>query len=345
MTPGRLRHPSSATSCSWDDHSSRGFTTATSGASAPARYTSTLCMTPSWVAARPTPSASDISPSIRAISVLRDSSNSTTSRAAVRSAGSPKTRIWASAARRRSVTSGSTNSSSSTCSSSTLCGSLFWLTWASLLWVDVDAQRCSGRLLAASKRPCNSIANSGHRRAPLGRLDQEPAPVAALEPEQRSRAKDGQVISEGGFHVERSLVRDRLGHRTGDHLDQLRKRRVAERAAALELLGHERAGVVAPGMPKAGGLGGERLNDDAPSPLPTAAAARELRNERESALLGTEVGEPQSRVSVLHDGERDFRKVVALSHHLSPDQNAAVGLLEAMKHLGDAAFAPCRIGV
>src|SRR5919108_521206 len=111
----------------------------------------------------------------------------------------------------------------SPCSSSTLCGSLFWLTWASLLWVDVDAQRCSGRLLAASKRPCNSIANSGHRRAPLGRLDQEPAPVAALEPEQRSRAKDGQVISEGGFHVERSLVRDRLGHRTGDHLDQLDK--------------------------------------------------------------------------------------------------------------------------
>ena len=49
-------------------------------------------------------------------------------------------------------------------------------------------------------------------------------------------------------------------------------------------------------------------------------AARELRDQRERALLGAEVGEAQRRVGVEHDAERDVGEVVALGDHLRAEQ-------------------------
>ena len=56
-TRGRLRQPSSAIASSSESHSTSGLTSAVGSPSGPAWKTSSRRRTPSWVAARPTPSA------------------------------------------------------------------------------------------------------------------------------------------------------------------------------------------------------------------------------------------------------------------------------------------------
>ncbi len=57
--------------------------------------------------------------------------------------------------------------------------------------------------------------------------------------------------------------------------------------------------------------------------------AGKLCDERESALLGTEIGEAQGCVRVQYDAERDIGEVMALGDHLRADQHTRGRRLEA----------------
>ncbi len=177
------------------------------------------------------------------------------------------------------------------------------------------------------------LAHGGHRRRALGRLDQELAALAAAEPKARRRAeRDGAVRQR---RVERlraapaaaPLQALGVGRRELDP-DQVRERRIAELAAALELAGEEarrrrgaaawrdRVGARAPASARAPG----------PPRVAAAAAAGELGDEREGPLLGAQVGKAQGRVGVEDDAEHDVGEVVALGDHLGADQDAGVRL-------------------
>ena len=90
QTSGIDRQPSSSVSRSSPLHSSTGLTRAGIGASGSARKTKTRCMTPSCVAARPTPSASSHQPGHAPHLVLERAVEALDrARATLRSAGSP----------------------------------------------------------------------------------------------------------------------------------------------------------------------------------------------------------------------------------------------------------------
>ena len=107
VTLGMLRQPSSATTASSESHSISGLTSAVGSASEPAAKTSSRRRTPSWVAARPTPDrvVHDRRPSARPraqlVAELRDRRG-----LAVQHRIAELT-SWASAASRRSSSSGS----------------------------------------------------------------------------------------------------------------------------------------------------------------------------------------------------------------------------------------------
>ena len=87
-------------------------------------------------------------------------------------------------------------------------------------------------------------------------------------------------------------------------------------------------------------VGRQRLHEHPPGGGAATGAAGELRDEREGALLGAEVGEAQGGVGVDHDAEVDVGEVVALGHHLRADQDAARGRLEGRqdaRRVGDLA--------
>ena len=119
----------------------------------------------------------------------------------------------------------------------------------------------------------------------------------------------------------------------------MRERRVAEDAAAVELLADEALRVVRRRVAQRACGRVEALDDHAPAARPAPAAAGELRDERERALLRSEVGEPQCRVGVEDHGERDVGEVVPLRHHLRADEHAARRLLEAAQEVEDRAAA------
>ena len=110
----------------------------------------------------------------------------------------------------------------------------------------------------------------------------------------------------------------------------MRERRVAERAAALQLRGQEALAVMARGVHDRARLRGDRLHEHAPRTAPPHAP-RELGDERERALLGAEVRKAQRGVRVEHHAQRDGREVVALGDHLRAQQQPALGRLEAGK--------------
>ena len=64
-----------------------------------------------------------------------------------------------------------------------------------------------------------------------------------------------------------------------------------------------------------------------------AAAAGELRDELEGALLGAEVGQREPGVGVDDRGERDAGEVMALRDHLRADEDGAVGGGEPVERL------------
>ena len=77
-------------------------------------------------------------------------------------------------------------------------------------------------------------------------------------------------------------------------------------------------------------VGLERLDQDAAGRV-AAAAARELGEQLERALLGPEVRQREARVGVDDRGQRDPFEVVALRDHLRAEQHRPVGRGEPLE--------------
>ena len=98
-------------------------------------------------------------------------------------------------------------------------------------------------------------------------------------------------------------------------------------------------------MAQAGGRRAQRLDQHPPAPRPATAAAGQLGDERERALLGAEVGEPQVGVGVLDDRQLHVGEVMPLSDHLGADEDAGRRGGEAVEDGRDAALAAPCVGV
>ena len=92
-------------------------------------------------------------------------------------------------------------------------------------------------------------------------------------------------------------------------------------------------------------VGSQGLDDHPSARLTATAAPGELRDEREGALLGAEVGKAQARIGVEQDAEDDGAEVVALGDHLGADEDAALGGVEGAEHPGVGALRARRVGV
>src|SRR4051794_23468450 len=282
-------------------------------------------MTPTCVAARPMPSASFISRPIRRASSASSSSKVSISSARLRSTGPPYLRTSRSAASRRALVSGSRRSWSSSASSGSRggIGSSPAIGTRSLLRVDVDAEG-DFAVSAVARGGLHGGAGRGDGGRAFGGLDDELEALPAAQAEEWRGAEDlgggGAVHAarDGGGRGPRGV--DRVGAR--DDPDQVGERRVGERAAALELAGEEAARVVAGGGGDRGGVGRAGLHEHAAALGAAAGPARELRDQRERALLRAEVGEAQRAVRVENDAERHVGEVVALGDHLGSEQQA-----------------------
>ena len=91
-------------------------------------------------------------------------------------------------------------------------------------------------------------------------------------------------------------------------------------------------------------VGLEGLHEDAARSVASAAAG-ELRQELEGALLGAEVREPEPRVGVDDRRQVDAGEMVALGDHLGPEQDGAPRGGEAPERLGQRPGAGDRVGV
>src|SRR5919201_3502895 len=325
-----------------------GLATAVGVASSPAWKTRSRCMTPSCVAARPTPMASCITSNIRSASRSSSGPKLVTSEARDFSTGSPKVRIWARASARRLRASGSSPSTRSSggpsgltgCDSSTVAASAVSLikrecrsATESSLRIDVDADRRSPQL----PRPGQALdrgPDGRHTGLALCDLEEELATVAAAEAKPgRGPEQVGAAWKPGRYGVPHALGRGlrRFGLGGGDlDADHVGERRVAERAAALELPGEEALRVVGGGVADRGRLGRQGLDQHPAAALAAAASPGELRDQGEGALLRTEVREAERGVGVEDDAEDDVREVVALGDTLGSDQDAGLSLVEAL---------------
>ena len=88
----------------------------------------------------------------------------------------------------------------------------------------------------------------------------------------------------------------------------------------------------------------EGLHDHAARGVAPAPAG-ELRHELERALLGAEVREREPRIGVDDRGDLDAGEVVALRHHLRPDEHGRARRREALERLAERAVARCRVRV
>ncbi len=122
--------------------------------------------------------------------------------------------------------------------------------------------------------------------------------------------------------VGRGELRAGLGRRA-DHPDQVPVGRVARAPrGARSSPARKPSASCAAAWRSAARVRVERLHDHPPAALAAAAAAGELGDERERALLGAEVGEAQRGVGVEHDAERHVGEVVALRDHLRAHEHA-----------------------
>ena len=254
---------------------------------------------------------------------------------------------------RRAATSGSSAAapaSSSRCSSVTVCSS---------------AMR--GKV---SRRYCGSTSDAELRAAADGRSrdgvdrgrDGRRPPRAAASPSRRAgcaRARAGGTAAPGRARVGRpareirSRTASRRGERVGrllgraDDADQRRERRVARapRGAPARRRGSRRRRGARRRRSRARrARASARARGRAVPAAPGAAG--ELRDERERALLGAEVGEAQRLVGVEHDAERHVGEVVALGDHLRADEHARAAPVEALQRARDRALAAARgVGV
>ena len=154
--------------------------------------------------------------------------------------------------------------------------------------------------------------------------------MPAAKAEERRRAE--QLV------VGRDPLGDQVAHDLGGALDS----RLVRASRARSRPGARTADSAAPGGARApprgsrprraarrGGCSAppwrQRLDEDPSARLAAPAAAGELGDQREGALLGAEVGQPQRAVGVEDDAQGDVGEVVALGDHLGADQHARLG--------------------
>ncbi len=160
-------------------------------------------------------------------------------------------------------------------------------------------------------------------------LDDDLAALLAAQAEQRRRAERAGQLR---MHGRRGPLGGARLLGGADDPDQRREGRIAQRGPAAQLAFQERGRVV-PGRERdRRRLGRQRLHEDATASRSAPGTPRELRHEREGALLCPEVGEAQRLVGVDDDAELDVREVVALGDHLRAEQDPAIGALEGGQH-------------
>ena len=120
--------------------------------------------------------------------------------------------------------------------------------------------------------------------------------------------------------------------------------RVAELLPPRELPREEACDVVPDREGKRSRVRLEGLDEHLPRRV-APAPPRELRDELERPLLGAEVRKREPRVRI-HDGRhRDTGKVVALCHHLRPDEHRGTRAREPLERLAQRSGLHRRVGV
>ena len=124
-------------------------------------------------------------------------------------------------------------------------------------------------------------------------------------PARRGESSDAQALGREAAGRERLVLvaRGDLERRRA-----VRRRRVAELAPPVQLLGVEALVLARRRQGDGPGFGAERLHDHAARPLAAAAAAAHLHEHGEGALLGAEVREVQREVGVDDADQRDVRE-------------------------------------
>ena len=89
-----------------------------------------------------------------------------------------------------------------------------------------------------------------------------------------------------------------------------------------QLLLQEAVGIVAGRSLNRPGLRSQRLHQHSGTGVAPSGPAGQLRDQRESALLGPEVGEAERLVGVQDHAQGDVREVMSLGHHLRTHQHA-----------------------
>ena len=174
-------------------------------------------------------------------------------------------------------------------------------------------------------------------------LADELGTMAAAQPQQRRGAEQLEVGETCLQLLERA---GRVGELRAGREDahEMAERRVAERPTTLELTREESGHVMTGRVLHRARLGLERLHDHAARRV-SAAATRELGEELERPLLGTEVGQAEPRVGVDDRGELDAGEVMAFRDHLRADEDGAVGAREPLERLAELLGLCDRVGV
>ena len=110
------------------------------------------------------------------------------------------------------------------------------------------------------------------------------------------------------------------------------ERRIAERAAALELAVEEPTDVVPRCVRDGTRVGLKRLHDHATRRVAPAAAG-ELGQQLKGALLGPEVGQAETQVGIDDRRQLDAGEVMPFRDHLRADEHRPLGLREALEGL------------
>ena len=201
----------------------------------------------------------------------------------------------------------------------TLCGS-------TSTTADSPALRMAGAAAAAGAPPASRA-----REATLS--SPRAVPGGGCATRQGRRAEQLHPGNPGLQLLERpqDMLERRPAH---DDPHEMLERRVAELAAALELLGEEPLDVVPGGVGDRPRVRLERLHQHLSRRIATAAPG-ELGDQLEGPLLRAKIGQAEPGVGVDDGGELDPREVMPLGHHLRPEQNGAGRLGEAPQELGE----------
>src|SRR5437588_276150 len=153
------------------------------------------------------------------------------------------------------------------------------------------------------------------------------------------RRKGGQyeqVAREAGLQLRQRLQRCVRFRPGDDDAHEVAEGRVAELPPPLELARQEAWDVVTRCELDRPRVRLERLDEHAPGCVAPAAAG-ELCEQLERALLGAEVRQAEARVGVDHRRQRHAREVMPFRHHLCADEHDTVGGREARERSGERA--------